>query len=180
MDNNEKLNEYRKNYARLAAACWQDEDVKRKFMESPEELLQEYSIPVEEGKQYQVVEADKYSTYVVLPYEEAEAAVQALFRMLHTWGEKGEQLIKPGCELRIIQNTKDTNYLVLPFCPELYTEEEKMSLLEADGSVTIDADVAVQFEIAVQLVSAQSVIAVTTEAAAAEVAAFVLGVIVLI
>ena len=174
----EELNGYRKNYARLVAACWQDEDVKKKFLESAEELLKDYSVPVEESKQYLVIVADKFSAYVILPYEGVEEAAQTLFRMLHTWSDKEKQIIKPGCELRIIQKTADTNYLGLPFCPELYTEEEKMSLQKADGCVTMDVDVVAQLELAVYLAVAQTIAEATTAIVTAEV--LVLGVIVLI
>jgi len=180
MDRNEEIKEYRKKYSELIAACWQDEDVKKKFVENPKDVLKEYSVPVEESKQYRVIEADKYSAYVVLPYENVEEAVQSLFRIFHAWGEQGKQIIKPDCELRIIQNTADTNYVVLPVCPELYTEEEKAMLQQADGVTVVDVEVAVQLEIAVQVFSAQSAAVVTTAVAGAEVAALVLGVIVLI
>lgn len=180
MDKSEEIKAYRKKYSELIAACWQDEDVKTKFMENPKEVLKEYSIPIEEFKNYQVIEADKYSTYVVLPYEGVEDAVQSLFKIFHLWSEQGKQIIKPGCELRLIQNTEDMNYLVLPVCPDIYTEEEKMMLQRADGVTTVDVEVAVQLEIAVQVFSVQSAAAVTSAAVGAEVAALVLGVIVLI
>ncbi|MDE6751126.1 MAG: hypothetical protein K2K21_18975 [Lachnospiraceae bacterium] len=181
-DRNDEIKEYRKKYSALIAECWQDEDVKKNFMENPKDAFKEYSIPVEESKQYQVIEADKNSTYVVLPYEGAEEAVQSLFKLFHIWSENGNQIIKPGCELRLIQNTADTNYIVLPFNPELYTEEEKMSLQQADGCTTVDVDVALQSEIAIQVISVQSAIAATTYVAGAEVGALVVvaGVIVLI
>lgn len=180
MDRNEEIKEYRKKYSRLIAACWQDEEVKKKFLENPKEILKEYSIPVEESRQYQVIEADKYCAYVVLPYEEVEEAVQSLFKLFHMWSEQGKQIIKPGCELRIIQNTADTNYFVLPASPELYTEEEKMLLQQLDGITTVDVDVAVQLEIATQVFSVQSAAAITTAAVGAGIAAFVFGFIVLI
>ncbi len=181
-DRNDEIIEYRKKYSALIAECWQDENVKKNFMENPKDALKEYSIPVEDSKQYQVIEADKYSTYVILPYEGAEEAVQSLFKLFHILNEKGNQIIKPGCELRLIQNTADTNYIVLPFSPELYMEEEKMALQQADGCTTVEADVAIQTEIAVQVVSVQSAAAVTTYAVGAEVGALVVvaGVIVLI
>lgn len=181
-DRNDELKEYRKQYSALIAECWQDENVKKNFMENPKDALKEYSIPVEESKQYQVIEADKNSTYVILPYENTEEAVQSLFKLFHILNEKGNQIIKPGCELRLIQNTADTNYIVLPFSPELYTEEEKMALQQADGCTTVEADVAIQTEIAVQVVSVQSALAATTYAVGAEVGALVVvaGVIVLI
>ncbi|MBD5457980.1 MAG: hypothetical protein HDR27_05330 [Lachnospiraceae bacterium] len=180
MDRNEEIKEYRKKYSALVAACWQDEDVKKKFMENPKDVLKEYSIPVEDSKEYQVIEADKYSTYVVLPYEGVEEAVQSLFKIFHTWSVQGKQIIKPGCELRLIQNTESINNIVLPVCPDLYTEEEKVMLQQANGVTTMDVDVAVQLEIAVQAVSVQSAAAVTTAVAAAEMAALVFGFIVLI
>lgn len=177
-DRNDEIKEYRKKYSALIAECWQDEHVKKNFIENPKDALKEYSIPVEESKQYQVIEADKYSTYVILPYENTEEAVQSLFKLFHIWSEKGNQIIKPGCELRLIQNTADTNYIVLPFSPELYTEEEKMALQQSDGCTTVEADVAIQTEIAVQVVSVQSALAATTYVAGAEV--IVAAVIVLI
>lgn len=180
MDKNEEIKAYRKSYSKLVAACWQDEDLKKNFLNNPKDILKEYSVPVEESKQYQVIEADKYSTYVVLPYERTEEAIQSLFKLFHLWSDKSSQIIQKGCELRIIQNTADTNYIVLPCCPDLYTENEKMELRLANGYTVTDVDVAVQLEVAVQVISAQSVAAVTTAAAGAEVAALVVGFIVLI
>lgn len=180
MDRNEEIKAYRKKYSALMAACWQDEDVKKKFMENPKDVLKEYSIPVEESKEYQVIEADKYSTYVVLPYEGVEEAVQSLFKIFHTWSEQGKQIIKPGCELRLIQNTESTNYVVLPACPDLYTGEEKVMLQQANGVTAVDVEVALQLEVAVQVFSVQSAAAVTTAAVGAEAAALVVGFIVLI
>lgn len=180
MDRNEEIKEYRKKYSKLIAECWQDEKVKKNFMENPKDVLEEYSIPVEASKQYKVIESDKYSTYVVLPYEGVDEAVQSLFKLFHVESDKGKQIIKPGCELRLIQNTPDTNYIVLPFCPDLYTEEEKMALQLADGITTVDVDVALQIEVAIQVFSVQSAAAVTTQYVGAEIAALVLGFIVLI
>lgn len=147
-----QVKEFRMKYATIIARCWQDEEWKKQFIENPKKILAEEEIAFDEKKNYKVIQADKFSTYIVLPYEEGQEALQIFYKELNSLFGKSQQIIKPGCELRVVQNTPDTNYLVIPYQPDLYTEDEKMVLSKADGVCHVESDVeAIAEELAVMV-----------------------------
>lgn len=136
-----KAREFRMKYQSIVARCWQDRDFKKRFIENPAQILADEGIEIDEKKNYKIIEADKFSTYVVLPHEDGQEALQILYKDLNSLFRNSKQIIKAGCEIRLIQNTSDTDYLVIPFPPALYTENEKIQLSKSDGSAAVESDV---------------------------------------
>ena len=157
-------------YSALIADCWQDDQEKAHFIQDPIGTLKERGIPVDETKKYKVIEAEKRSRYIVLPYEESQTALTILYKELNGFCAKGNQIIKQDCELRLIQNTNDTIYLVIPYSPSLYTEEERLTLEKSSGYAETETVLFVALE--------EIHVAVTTTLIEGEI--FVVGVVVLI
>ena len=111
-------------YGEVIAKCWEDETFKKRFVEDPESVLAEAGIPVEEGLTYKVIEAPKLVQYVVLPEENVQASIQDLTKNILGAADKSDKILPTGTELRIIQNTEDTRYLVLPASPKTLTQTE--------------------------------------------------------
>ena len=111
-------------YGEVIAKCWEDETFKKRFVEDPESVLTEAGIPVEEGLTYKVIEAPKLVEYIVLPEENVQPAIQTLTKRILSKADKSDKILPEGTELRIIQNTEDTRYLVLPASPKTLTQTE--------------------------------------------------------
>ena len=111
-------------YGEVIAKCWEDEAFKKRFVEDPESVLAEAGIPVEEGVTYKVIEAPKLVQYVVLPEENVQATIQELTKNILAKADKGNKILPEGTELRIVQNTEDTRYLVLPVSPKKLSQAE--------------------------------------------------------
>ena len=111
-------------YGEVIAKCWEDEAFKKRFVEDPESVLAEAGIPVEEGLTYKVIEAPKLVKYIVLPEENVQASIQDLTKNILSKADKSDEILPAGTELRIIQNTEDTRYLVLPASPKTLTQTE--------------------------------------------------------
>ena len=156
---------YAVRYGEIVAKCWEDEAYKKRFIQEPESVLQEAGIPLEEGINYKVIEAPKLVQYVVLPREEVMPALQFIVKRLLNKADKTEKIVPEGCEVRIIQNTEDTDYLVLPASPKTLTAAE-LSAVTGGDSVATASDVAAQAEVVAQVVEAVEV--TTTEVSVAE------------
>lgn len=83
-----------------------------------------------------------------------------------------------GFEYRIIQNTEDVHYLILPASPKTLTAAELAQISGADSAVTAtnvvaQAEAAVQVVAAVEVVAAEATVAATSTVAGAEVAVLV-------
>ena len=111
-------------YGEVIAKCWEDEAFKKRFVEDPESVLAEAGIPVEEGLTYKVIEAPKLVKYIVLPEENVQASIQDLTKNILSKADKSDEILPEGTELRIIQNTEDTRYLILPASPKTLTQTE--------------------------------------------------------
>ena len=175
-------------YGEVVAKCWEDEEYKKHFVEDPESVLVEAGIPVEEGVTYKVIEAPKLVEYIVLPDENVQPVIQMLAKRLLNKAEKSDEILPEGTEVRLIQNTEDTRYLVLPASPKSLTKAELKSIFGGDTSVEMNT-VAVQTGVVVTTggeavevatTEVQTAETTTTAFAEAEVAAVAIGIIVLI
>ena len=105
-------------YGELVARAWGDEVFKKRFLNSPKEVLKEAGILVEEGVEYKVIEAPKLVQYLVLPHEGREESLTELAKLVTSMADKEGPALPEGAELRIIQNTGSVRYLVLPAAPD--------------------------------------------------------------
>lgn len=121
-------------YGEVVAKCWEDEEYKKRFIEDPESVLIEAGIPVEEGVTYKVIEAPKLVNYIVLPDENVKPVIQEITKQLLNKADKGDKILPEGTEVRLIQNTEDTRYLILPASPKSLTKAELNSVFGGDVS----------------------------------------------
>lgn len=159
-------NEEALKYGEILSKCWEDEEFKKGFIADPEAVLKEYGIKTEEGVEYKVVEAPKLVEYLVLPEKGVKAAVQDVAKILLQAAEKSEEVIPAGAEVRIIQNTEDTRYLVLPASPKTLTAAELECISGSGKTVNYT-------EVVSQMVEAQTAVTSTTHSVEVEVAAVV-------
>ena len=107
----------------------------------------EAGIPVEEGVTYKVIEAPKLINYIVLPDENVQPVIQEITKQLLNKADKGDKILPEGTEVRLIQNTEDTRYLILPASPKSLTKAELNSVFGGDASpinvVTVESLVVV-------------------------------------
>ena len=90
-----------------------------------------------------------------------------------------------GFEYRIIQNTEDVHYLILPASPKTLTAAELAQISGADSTTTAtnvvaQAEAVAQVVAAVEVVAAEATVAASSIAVGAEVSVLVVGAIVLI
>ena len=120
-------------YGEVIAKCWEDEAYRKRFIEDPESVLSEAGFVVEEGVTYKVVEQPKNVKYLVLPHADAKDAVQNLTKAFLNQVEQRDVIIPDGAEVRIIQNTDDTRYMVLPASPKSLTKSELAAAAGGDS-----------------------------------------------
>ncbi len=130
-------------FGEIVAKCWEDEAYKKRFIEDPEDVLKEAGFAVEEGVTYKVIEQPKLVKYFVLPNEDTKEAVQILSKGLLNRVEQKDHFIPEGVEVRLIQNTDDVRYLVLPASPKTLTQAELKMVAGGDSAVAISNVVAV-------------------------------------
>ena len=123
-------------YGEVVAKCWEDETYKKRFIEDPEGVLTEAGFAVDEGVTYKVIEQPKLVKYLVIPHEDAKDAVQTIAKNLLNVAEKKDTIIPEGAEVRIIQNTEDMRYMVLPASPKSLTSAELKMVAGGDSAVT--------------------------------------------
>ena len=158
-------------YGEVVAKCWKDEAYKKRFIEDPEGVLAEAGFVGEEGVTYKVVEAPKMVEYMVLPHADAKKAVQDVAKRFLNHVETGKPMIPDGAEIRILQNTDDTRYLILPASPKALTQAE-LKMVAGGGEVEE------QTYIELQAVEFEAYATSTTVATEAEVAVVVVGVLI--
>jgi hypothetical protein len=157
--------EYRLAYGKLVSRVWEDDVLKKRFIAAPLGVMAEFGIqiPHEEGAVYKVIEAPRLVQYIVLPHEKTGEAIRQLTKsLLRKADDADTEPLGGGVELRIIQNTKNTRYLVLPFPPQELTIRELSGLGVKVGD---DTNMAVGYTIMVH--DAVSVVEAVTEVAAA-------------
>ena len=114
-------------YGEVVAKCWEDVAYKKRFLEDPEGVLTEAGFVVDEGVTYKVIEQPKQVQYLVLPHADAKEAVQVIAKAFLNQVEQKDVVIPAGSEVRIIQNTDDMRYLILPASPKALTHSARFS-----------------------------------------------------
>lgn len=148
-------------YGELISRCWEDEAFKKRFMEDTRTVLEEADIPVKEGVDYQVVEAEPNDRYVVLPDVQVAETVRELAKLLLSVSEQTDIIVPEGSKIVVLQNTAKLHYLVFKQPPHIISE------VELDMVVGGKSKNAVETTNYVALVN----VAVVTNAAAAQIAA---------
>ena len=156
-------------YGEVVSKCWEDEAYKKRFVEDPEAVLSEAGFDVEEGVTYKVIEQPKLVKYLVIPHEEAKDAVQTIAKNLLNVAEKKDTIIPEGAEVRIIQNTEDMRYMILPASPKSLTSAELKMVAGGDSAVTA-TNVVQTGEVATTVVEIEEASTTTTLEFEAEVA----------
>ncbi|MBP5199223.1 MAG: hypothetical protein J6Z82_01045 [Schwartzia sp.] len=121
-------------YGAVVAKCWEDEAYKKRFLEDPEAVLSEAGFVLDEGVTYTVIEQPKMVKYIVLPFENAKDTIQLIAKGLLNTAEKKDVIIPEGMEVRMLQNTEDTRYMILPASPKTLTKTE-LAMVAGGGSV---------------------------------------------
>ena len=165
-------------YGEIISKCWEDEVYREEFIRDPESVMLEKGIELEEGITYKVLQAPKLVEYFVLPYDNVREPIQNFAKFLLNKAEQSDKIVPDGFEYRIIQNTEDVHYLILPASPKTLTAAELAQISGADSAVTAtnvvaQAEAAVQVVAAVEVVAAEATVAATSLAAGAEVAVLV-------
>ena len=165
-------------YGEIISKCWEDEVYREEFIRDPESVMLEKGIELEEGITYKVIQAPKLVEYFVLPYDNVREPIQNFAKFLLNKAEQSDKIVPDGFEYRIIQNTEDVHYLILPASPKTLTAAELAQISGADSAVTAtnvvaQAEAAVQVVAAVEVVAAEATVAATSLAAGAEVAVVV-------
>lgn len=164
-------------YGEVVAKCWEDEAYKKRFLEDPEGVLAEAGFVVDEGVTYKVIEQPKLVKYLVLPHEDAKEAVQALAKGFLNQVERKDAIIPEGAEVRIIQNTDDTRYMILPASPKSLTQAE-LAMAAGGDSAKVNTDVVLNAEAAVNVVEAVDIATSAQAAAELSVVAVAVGVLI--
>jgi len=167
------------SYGEIVAKCWEDAAYKKEFIQDPEAKLAEAGIALEEGVNYKVIEAPKMVQYIVLPAENTKSAVQEIAKLLLNKSEKNNVVIPADVEIRMIQETADTRYLILPSSPKTLTAAE-LAMVTGGGSTATGTNSVAQAEVAAQVVEGQTVATTTTTIAEAEAVVVVAGACVLV
>ena len=128
-------------YGEIVAKCREDEEFKQSFLSDPETVLEQYGVELKEGVDYKVIEAPKLVEYIVLPHDGTKDALVELSKKMLQQAENKQAIIPEGTEVRIIQNTEDTNYLFLPPSPKTLTSSE-LALVSGGGYLYANTDVA--------------------------------------
>ena len=165
-------------YGEIISKCWEDEVYREEFIRDPESVMLEKGIELEEGITYKVIQAPKLVEYFVLPYDNVREPIQNFAKFLLNKAEQSDKIVPDGFEYRIIQNTEDVHYLILPASPKTLTAAELAQISGADSAViatnvVAQAEAAVQVVAAVEVVAAEATVAATSLAAGAEVAVLV-------
>ena len=166
-------------YGEIISKCWEDDAYKKRFIEDPESVLAEAGFAVEEGVTYKVIEQPKMVKYLVLPHADTKDAVQEMTKRFLNRVEQSDAIIPEGAEVRIIQNTDDMRYMILPASPKSLTAAE-LKMVAGGDSVATATNVVQTGEVATTVVELQTATTSTTYFGEAEVAVVALGVAVLI
>ena len=164
-------------YGEVVAKCWEDEAYKKRFIEDPESVLTEAGFAVEEGVTYKVVEQPKLVKYVVLPAEDPKEAVQVVAKGFLNASERKDVIIPEGAEVRIIQNTDDTHYMVLPASPKSLTQAE-LAMVAGGDSAKVNTNVVLNAEVTINAVEAVDMVTTAQTGAEVSVVAIAIGVLI--
>ena len=111
-------------YGELISRCWEDEELKKRFINETAEVLKEAGLPVEENVEYKVIEAEANENYVVLPDKNVAETVREITKLLLSVSEQTDIIVPEGSKIVVLQNTETFRYIVLKKAPEVLTEVE--------------------------------------------------------
>ena len=111
-------------YGELISRCWEDEELKKRFINETAEVLKEAGLPVEENVEYKVIEAEANENYVVLPDKNVAETVREITKLLLSVSEQTDIIVPEGSKIVVLQNTETLRYIVLKKAPEVLTEVE--------------------------------------------------------
>ena len=109
-------------YGELISRCWEDEELKKRFINETAEVLKEAGLPVEENVEYKVIEAEANENYVVLPDKNVAETVREITKLLLSVSEQTDIIVPEGSKIVVLQNTETLRYIVLKKAPEVLTE----------------------------------------------------------
>lgn len=164
-------------YGEVVAKCWEDEAYRKRFLEDPEGVLDEAGFVLEEGVTYKIIEQPKLVKYLVLPHAEAKEAVQDIAKNFLNQVEKRDIVIPGGTEVRIIQNTDDTRYMILPASPKTLTKAE-LAIAAGGDKQYVNTNFHLNAEMEVNVVEAVDLATSAQAAAEVSVVAVAVGVLV--
>ena len=72
----EQQNEQAKQWAKIVAKAWADEDYKQRLINDPASVLAEEGMPVTEGVEIKVVEATDKQAWMVLPPKPEDGKIE--------------------------------------------------------------------------------------------------------
>ncbi|GGL79949.1 hypothetical protein GCM10010129_24490 [Streptomyces fumigatiscleroticus] len=96
--------------AMVVARAWRDDAFRAAFVADPRAVLADEGLEYPETTRVVVLEDTDRAKYVCLP---DDAGPGDLADHLHT-----SVPVPDGCELRVVQNTPDTRYVVIPVVPD--------------------------------------------------------------
>ncbi len=113
----------------IFSQCWESEEFKQNFKDHPKEVLKEYDIAYDENLEYVVMDSPEKTVTYVLPYENVKQGMQIITdNLMHSVNEledeSPKQVIPEGWVVRVMQNTEDVCYIIIPVSPENLTPEE--------------------------------------------------------
>ncbi|WP_019679588.1 hypothetical protein [Ruminococcus flavefaciens] len=143
--------EFQLRYGEIVTNCWENEDYKKSFIENPDKYLTEIGIDIPDGVHYKVIVAKPNENYIILPYEGIKEAVEMLSKNLLMVSENNQVIVPMGQELRIVQNSENTRYVLLPPSPKSIIEAN-LELLNTGllGGTTAQVETAVQVVVAAE------------------------------
>lgn len=113
--------------AEIFSQCWDDEDFKAEFKADPKKVMDKFGVNYNDNVDYVVLDNDPKTITYVLPFEGVKEAVESLADALNKKVAdvvEEKQIIPENWSIKIIQNTEDINYIVIPMSPENLTPEE--------------------------------------------------------
>ncbi|SDL52860.1 NHLP leader peptide domain-containing protein [Maridesulfovibrio ferrireducens] len=72
-----KQNEQQKQWAKIVAKAWADEDYKQRLLNDPTAVMKEEGIEVPEGVKFKCVEATEKQAWLVLPPRPGKGCIEA-------------------------------------------------------------------------------------------------------
>lgn len=123
----DKDTEQRKKLAEIFSQCWDDETFKKRFIEHPTEVMDEYDVDYDKSKDYVIKDSKEKTITYVLPYENVKTAMIGVGQAFGESAESGpdtRKVLPEGWSLEFIQNTVDTNFIMIPLNPEKLSPEE--------------------------------------------------------
>lgn len=169
---------WRTLWSMTVAQIWRSNEYRQKFLADPKAALKEVGITLPPGTEVKVLEDTDQVTWVPLT-RDLEVRGTAADKFIHLFDNLIP--IPKGKQIRLVQSTADTRYLVIPLQPKTMktgelTEAELMSVAgggtEATATTTTEATVAETTEVTVtETTEVQDAETTTTVVAEAELVA---------